>query len=48
MNAAAQRAATQALYGDYFGCIDITLVYDTQNPDGTWSAEVSAIREGFN
>jgi O-glycosyl hydrolase len=40
---AAEHAADEALHGDYFGCSTPVLVYDTENPDGTWSAEVSAV-----
>jgi|ERR1700722_7004820 len=46
--AAAQRAATKALHGDYFGCGEVYLVSDTDNGDGTWTAEVSSVCEGFN
>jgi hypothetical protein len=45
---AAEHAADAALHGDYFGCTQPVLVYDTQNPDGTWSAEVAAVCQGFN
>ena len=45
---AAQHAATRALNGDFSGCNQPTLVYDTQNPDGTWSAEVTAVCQGRN
>jgi hypothetical protein len=44
----AEHAADRALHGDYYGCNTPTLVYDTQNPDGTWSAEVAAVCEGYN
>jgi hypothetical protein len=46
--AAAQQAATQALHGDYFGCEEVYLVSDTDNGDGTWTAEVSSVCRGYN
>ncbi len=45
---AAQRAATVALHGDYFGCGTVILVSDTENGDGTWTAEVASVCQGFN
>lgn len=45
---AAQHAATLALHGDFSGCTNIGLVYDTQNPDGTWTAEVAGTCTGYN
>ena len=39
---AAQAAATQELRGDYTVLAGISLSYDTQNPDGSWYAVVSA------
>lgn len=45
---AAQHAATRALHGDYFGCGEVYLVSDTENGDGTWTAEVSSVCQGFN
>lgn len=46
--AAAQRNATQQLHDDFFGCGPVSLVSDTQQPDGTWFAEVSAVCQGSN
>lgn len=39
---AAESAATVELRGDYTVLSGITLAYDTQNPDGSWYAVVSA------
>ncbi len=44
--ALAQRHATQQLHDDFFGCGPVSLVSDTQLPDGTWFAEVSAVCQG--
>jgi hypothetical protein len=43
---AAQRHATQQLHDDFFGCGPVSLLSDTQLPDGTWYAEVSAVCQG--
>jgi hypothetical protein len=41
--AAAKMAATAMLHNDYIMCtLPVVVVYDTQNPDGTWSAEIAA------
>ena len=45
---AAQHTATQALHGDYYGCGTVYLVSDTSNGDGTWTAEVSSVCQGYN
>src|ERR1700735_4512750 len=42
---AAKQDAIKVLHGDYSGCDTPFLKYDTQNPDGTWSAEVTATCE---
>jgi hypothetical protein len=39
---AAQSVATTELRGDYTVLSGISLAYDTQNPDGSWYAVVSA------
>jgi len=44
----AEHAAWLDLHGNYSGCTSPFLVYDTQNPDGTWSAEVTAVCTGRN
>lgn len=43
---AAKQAADTAMRDDYFGCGVPILLYDTQNADGTWSAEVTANCKG--
>jgi hypothetical protein len=43
---AAEHAAWLDLHGNYSGCTPPFLAYDTQNPDGTWSAEVTAVCTG--
>ena len=45
---AAEHAADLALHGDYSGCGTPFLASDVQNPNGTWSAEVTAVCKGFN
>jgi len=45
---AAKQDAIKVLHGDYSGCDTPFLKYDTQNPDGTWSAEVTATCEYAN
>jgi hypothetical protein len=46
--AAAESAAIHFLHDDYNGCGQIALLSDTQNSDGTWTAEISAVCRGFN
>jgi hypothetical protein len=40
--AAAEQAAVVDLHGNYWGCGQWVLDFDTQLPSGTWWAEVSA------
>ncbi len=45
---AAQHDATQTLHGDYYGCGTVYLVFDNQQSDGSWWAEVEAACQGYN
>jgi hypothetical protein len=46
--AIAKNHADEDLVGNFYGCVyPYGLVYDTQHPDGTWSAEVEASCAGY-
>jgi hypothetical protein len=46
-SALAQRNALRDLRGNFFGCVDVTLVYDVGGGN-SWNAEVSATCGGYN
>lgn len=45
---AAQKDAVFNLHGDYYGCTTPYLVFDDQQSDGSWWAEVEAACQGYN
>jgi len=45
---AAQLDAVHNLHGDYYGCTTPYLVFDNQQSDGSWWAEVEANCKGYN